>query len=151
MHKFRWMSHYARAEVGRLFCVQWRDTPCVEDLKELSAEISTASLRLKQQVVYLTLIHPDEGAPPEDVQEALFEFFSEMQQFCDSMHLVILGKGFRQTVVRSVVTTGMLLSGLPKFIVMHEDVPSALEDVAARVGSSPNVLDAKLRERGIQL
>jgi hypothetical protein len=112
--------------MGRLFCVRWRDTPTLEDVRYLEMQVGRAQQAAGRPLVYLAIIHPEEGPPSAEVRDALFHFFKVMQRYCESMHLVVLGTGFRHTVVRSIVTTGMLLTGLHGFIRVHSTTPEAV-------------------------
>jgi hypothetical protein len=100
------MAHRRLLE-GRVLVSAWK-TPELEDIREIAAEVAAASARLGQKLLYLSVIGPS-SIPRGDIRDELVGFYQAMLAHADSMHIVIEGTEFQQSIKRSVIANVLLV------------------------------------------
>jgi hypothetical protein len=100
------MSH-RRIFEGRVLVSAWK-TPELEDIREIAAEMAAASVRLAQKLLYLSVIGPT-SIPRGDIRDELVGFYQSMLAHAESMHIVIEGNEFQQSIKRSVIANVLLV------------------------------------------
>ena len=99
------MAH-KRLLVDRVLVVAWR-MPEHEDVRDISRELNAQKARLKRNLLYLSVIGRN-GIPQGTVRDEIISFYHTVLSNCDSMHIVIEGSEFEQSIKRSVIA-GVLL------------------------------------------
>ena len=99
------MAH-RRLLVDRVMCVAWR-TPDHDDLTTIIGDISANKARLGRPLLYYSVIG-HKGIPQGDVRDKLVGFYTSLLASCDSMHVVIEGSEFEQSIKRSVIASVLL-------------------------------------------
>jgi hypothetical protein len=124
----------------RILVVRWQE-PELSDLAAIDAAVrqrvqaQTAGAR----VIYIAVI-PVESAPPtEEVRTAMMQNMAEMARACESVHVVIEGKGLKYTALRSL-TAGMFLVAGARNMHMHETVDGALQKTTLTQAEIDDVL-----------
>ena len=135
--------YYDSVLLDRLFVVRWRETPTPATMSDLRHEVESTSNRLGKRLLYMAIIHAEEPPPEPALRSAIYDFFSALQKPCDELHLVVLGRGMKNSIIRSVITGGVMATGLRRFISVHDTVESAI-GVIAPVEGKPS--DRYLRE-----
>jgi hypothetical protein len=100
------MSHRRILE-GRVLVSAWK-TPELEDVREIAAEVAMASARLNTKVLYLSVIGPT-SIPRGDIRDELVGFYQALLAHAESMHIVIEGTEFQQSIKRSVIANVLLV------------------------------------------
>jgi hypothetical protein len=100
------MSHRRLLE-GRVLVSAWK-TPELSDVREIAAEVTAASERLGQKLLYLSVIGPT-SIPRGEIRDELVEFYQSMLANAESMHIVIEGTEFQQSIKRSVIANVLLV------------------------------------------
>jgi hypothetical protein len=99
------MAH-RRMLVDRVIVVAWR-TPEETDFREIMAEASTLRTRLGRPLLYDSVIGND-AIPTGAVRDMIPTFYASLLSRCDSMHIVLEGSEFEQSIKRSVIASVML-------------------------------------------
>jgi hypothetical protein len=92
---------------GRVVVSAWK-TPELSDVREVAAEVAAASVRLARKVLYLSVIGPS-SIPTGAIRDELVGFYQALLADADSMHIVIEGTEFHQTIKRSVIANVLLV------------------------------------------
>ena len=95
-----------RLLVDRVLCVAWR-SPEHEDLLTIASEIPQHREKLGRPLLYYSVIGRN-GIPTGEVREMLVDWYSLLLANCDSMHIVIEGSEFEQSIKRSVIANILL-------------------------------------------
>ncbi len=91
----------------RVLVSAWR-MPEHEDIKAIQMDLSTARSRLGRPLLYLSVIGPA-SIPKGDIRDELVGFYQALLANCDSMHIVIEGTEFQQSIKRSVIANVLLV------------------------------------------
>jgi hypothetical protein len=100
------MSHRRILE-GRVLVSAWK-TPEVADVREIGAEVAEASARLGQKLLYLSVIGPA-SIPRGEIRDELIGFYQALLTSSESIHIVIEGTEFQQSIKRSVIANVLLV------------------------------------------
>ena len=138
-----------RMLVGRVLVVAWR-SPEEADIRAISAEVAAEHARLGRPLLYQSVIGK-QGIPKGVVRDMIVGFYTTLLQHCDSMHIVIEGSEFEQSIKRSVIANVMLQidtrgrifieSTLPR---VHQASPLAVRPAlvrAAQVADEQHLFD----------
>jgi hypothetical protein len=93
--------------VDRVLVAAWK-TPELTDVHEIVAEVSAARARLGRPLLYLSVIGPS-SIPRGDIRDELVNFYQALLGRCDSIHIVIEGSEFQQSIKRSVIANVLLV------------------------------------------
>jgi hypothetical protein len=100
------MAHQ-RLLVDRVLVTAWR-TPEVADTQAITVELAGARTRLGRPLLYLSVIGPA-SIPRGEVRDELVDFYTKMLTYAESMHIVIEGSEFQQSIKRSVIANVLLV------------------------------------------
>jgi hypothetical protein len=92
--------------VDRVLVVAWR-MPEHEDVVAIAKELAEHKAALGRSLLYLSVIGRN-GIPQGGVRDEIVGFYHSVLASCDSMHIVIEGSEFEQSIKRSVIA-GVLL------------------------------------------
>ena len=125
------MAH-RRLLVDRVLVVAWR-MPEHDDVVTIARELAEYKARLGKPLLYLSIIGRN-GIPQGSVRDEIVGFYHAILSSCDSMHIVIEGSEFEQSIKRSVIAGVLLEVGGARGRVIVE---SSLQGV--QMASPPNV------------
>ncbi len=108
----------------RVLVVRWQE-PELSDLAAIDTSVLDQQKTLGSHVIYIAVIPVESTPPTEEVRTAMIRNMAEMARACESVHVVIEGKGLKHTALRSV-TAGMFLVAGARNMHMHETVGAAL-------------------------
>jgi hypothetical protein len=94
------MAH-RRLLVDRVLVVSWR-TPDESDIREISADLLARRAELGRPLLYYSVIG-HKAIPTGAVRDMILDFYGVLLTSCDSMHVVIEGTEFEQSIKRSVI------------------------------------------------
>ena len=100
------MAHRRILE-GRVLVSAWK-TPEIDDVRAIANEVAETSVRLGQKVLYLSVIGPT-SIPKGEIRDELVGFYQAMLGHAESMHIVIEGTEFQQSIKRSVIANVLLV------------------------------------------
>jgi hypothetical protein len=92
--------------VDRVLVVAWR-APEEDDIRSIGNELTTEHARIGRPLLYLSVIGK-RGIPQGTVRDMIVHFYATILAHCDSMHVVIEGSEFEQSIKRSVIASVML-------------------------------------------
>ncbi|MGO8994456.1 MAG: hypothetical protein ACLQVI_14150, partial [Polyangiaceae bacterium] len=72
------------------------------------AEVASTSARLGKKLLYLSVIGPS-SIPRGEIRDELVGFYQSMLANAESMHIVIEGSEFQQSIKRSVIANVLLV------------------------------------------
>ena len=114
-----------RMLVDRVLVVAWR-MPEHDDVVTISRELAEHKQRLGRNLLYLSVIGRH-GIPQGAVRDEIVGFYHSVLASCDSMHIVIEGSEFEQSIKRSVIA-GVLLEvgGARGRVIVENSLPGVL-------------------------
>jgi hypothetical protein len=93
--------------VDRVLVVAWR-APEHDDLIEVVDVLRRENASMGKKMLYLSVIGP-RALPQGTVRDELVGFYRDVLAYCDSMHVVIEGNEFEQSIKRSVIANVLLV------------------------------------------
>jgi hypothetical protein len=100
------MAH-RRVLVDRVLVAAWK-TPELDDVQQIVKELGETRARLGKPLLYLSVIGPS-SIPRGDIRDELVNFYAALLANCDSIHIVIEGTEFQQSIKRSVIANVLLV------------------------------------------
>jgi hypothetical protein len=124
---------YTHALIDRLLIVRWGPAE-ISDVDALLRD-SQESCRLLagRQIITIMIMPPEIPAPEGDVRNAMNRRASDLLECNESLHCVIEGDGFKNSIKRSVTTSVLLLSGKRGKMAVHKTLQEALEALRPRL------------------
>lgn len=104
-------KNYITTELEDVLLLRWLAVtrPDVEDVVEWIRDVTE---RQNRKVAYAAVVPVDSKPPEPDGRRALMEGHQSIADMCTTMRVVILGRGMRQAIIRSISAGIMLASGL---------------------------------------
>jgi hypothetical protein len=93
--------------VDRVLTVAWR-APEHDDLIDVIDVLNRESESMGRRLLYLSVIGP-RALPQGTVRDELVGFYRDVLKYCDSMHVVIEGNEFEQSIKRSAIANVLLI------------------------------------------
>jgi len=100
------MAH-RRLLVDRVLVAAWK-TPEAEDARAIVEEVTAARARLGRPLLYLSVI-AQHAIPRGKVRDRVIDFYQSMLAQAESMHVVIEGSEFQESIKRSVIANVLLV------------------------------------------
>ena len=100
------MAHKRRSWIASS-CAAWK-TPELDDVKQITAELEAARAERGGPLLYLSVIGPS-SIRRGDIRDELVNFYHALLANCDSVHIVIEGTEFQQSIKRSVIANVLLV------------------------------------------
>jgi hypothetical protein len=120
---------YKSVLVGRVFALRWLTPPAVGDLKQLGREMTQCEKRAGTRLINLSII-PAEISPPDSAVRSEMEAFNRIwAELCSAIHVVVGGSGFKNALMRSIVSTFALLGRERGLVQVHRSIHEALEEI----------------------
>lgn len=124
--------------IAPVYFVRWI-VPTVDDVDKIIAE-AKGLRREHEGLYYVAIIGKDVDAPGDDVRTAMRRSIDALLESCETIHLVIEGKGFRRAAMRSIGTSIFLLSRYRGRTFAHDSVDDALRRIGKDAVPDPRVL-----------
>ena len=117
---------YNSVLVEEMYIVRWLE-PNVDDIREIVKKVNELGRKTDNRLIYVA-IAPDSSTPPDnETRDAMVKSMDDMIQVCSSLHLVVEGTGFRNSIKRSVLTGILLASGKSKNFYVHANFDEVFE------------------------
>src|SRR6185295_11393604 len=98
---------YVVTFIRPVFFVRW-NAPKGPDVARVASEFFRAHDRFGKRIVYVAIV-PDDCEPPDnDVRQAMTRGRDEVLPYCEGMHIVMEGQGFRNAILRNALATMQL-------------------------------------------
>jgi hypothetical protein len=133
--------------IAPVYFVRWLE-PAVSDVERIVGEAMALQRAGHAPLHYVAIIGKAVDPPGDDVRASMRHSIDRLLDCCDSIHLVIEGKGFRRAAMRSIGTSIFLLSRYRGRTFAHDSVEDALRRIAKDTSVDPAKIlrDAAQRE-----
>jgi len=116
------------ASVGCVYFVRWIHRPEVDDMRRIVRELRERHQALGRPLTYIA-VAPDSSEPPDSAARShMPTLMNEALLYCESMHLVFEGVGFKHSVMRSVMAAVFLAGGKRDRVRVHARVEDVLRE-----------------------
>lgn len=122
------------AHIAPVYFVRWLE-PAVSDVEKIVEEAMSLQRGGHTPLHYVAIIGKNVDPPGDDVRASMRQSIDRLLECCESIHLVIEGKGFRRAAMRSIGTSIFLLSRYRGRTFAHDCVEDALERIAKGDGN----------------
>ncbi len=120
---------YKSVATGRVFILKWLTTPQSGDLGALGQDLTEHHRRARERLINLSII-PAEISPPNSAVRAEMETFNRIwSETCSSVHVVVGGSGFKNAVIRSIVSAFALLGRERGLVRVHRSLDDAIAEI----------------------
>lgn len=136
----------ASGVVSDIFFVRWIE-PELDDVARIVDDVRAEAAERGRKLHYVAVIPTDVPVPDDAVRKALSSTVDEVLECCETMHMVIEGKGLRRALVRSVSTSIILLSRHRGRTFAHEDVRDAVLEVVGGDAARAEAIVAEAQSR----
>jgi hypothetical protein len=96
--------------VDRVYFVRWSE-PTKEDVAQLMRELPAHRKAVGRPLLFIAVLPEDATVPGPLVRRALDDGFAKAFEYCEHFYFVVEGIGFKHTILRSVLTANILVSG----------------------------------------
>jgi hypothetical protein len=93
--------------LDRVLVSAWK-VPELADTRALAEQATREHQRIGRPLLYLSVIGPA-SIPSGEIRDELVGFYQAMLAHCESMHIVIEGTEFQQSIKRSVIANVLLV------------------------------------------
>src|SRR5580704_16529860 len=100
------MAHRHRL-VDRVLVAAWKVTDA-DDIRAIIERVAEAREQQGRGVLYLSVIGPA-SIPRGEIRDQMVQCYQAMLAHCESMHIVIEGMEFQQSIKRSVIANVLLV------------------------------------------
>jgi hypothetical protein len=136
---------YRSTFAGNLHVIRWL-TATAPDALRVVDEVASHKRRNKGPLHGLAIVG-EEVPPPDDVaRKAMGESMTSLLDHMETLHVVIEGRGFKNTIMRSAMTGMVLLGGKRGRVHIHGSVSEAIYALAEVTDQSVDSLNRQLRE-----
>src|SRR5262249_15414547 len=104
-----WPMSCTTGFVDSIFVVRWQ-VPELWDLGLIQSGVIDAHKKNGEPVLYLAIIPADCPAPSPEVRSEMTRSMDVLLEHCSRMYFVIEGTGFKHSMLRSVLSTILLVS-----------------------------------------
>jgi hypothetical protein len=108
-----------------VFFVRWL-APKVTDLPPVVKALSEARDALGTPVVYVAIVPADCEPPDDQLRRAFTIRMDEVLGHCVSMHFVMEGQGFKNSILRNALATVLMVRGQRNKVFVHRTLEEAL-------------------------
>ena len=142
-------ADYLYAADRGVIMVRWR-RPNPRAVDQLTDQILGQCERAGEPVMVIVIIDHTTPTPDAATRAAFDRGLERFGDRIQGQHVVLLGEGLQMTVIRSVVTTMMLVAGLRgRKIIVDKDIVATTKLVAQRPGRSARGFITWLRTAAI--
>lgn len=130
---------YKSAKIGRVFLLRWRD-PRSTDIENVLRELRELKAALGAPPVYIGVVPEDSPAPSPEARKAMMDNMRAISDLCETVHVVMLGRGLRFTAQRSAAAAMFLIAGTRK-IYTDDTLEAALKHTSLTPAERTILLD----------
>lgn len=124
---------YKSTWVDRVYLLRWTGQPQIGDVDAVLAEVHAKHRSLGQPVIGVTIIPVDIPPPEGESRKIMGGKLDPLIACCETLHFVIEGSGFKNSVIRSAVTSVLMLTDKRGKITVHKTYEEALHAITPRL------------------
>jgi hypothetical protein len=136
--------------LDRVHIVRWQ-RPELADTMPMVRELRQAALKLGKKVIGVSIVPDGVDPPSEDTKTAMAKRMNDVLEVADSVHFVMEGTGFRQSIMRSALSGMLLVGGKRGRVFVHKNIDQALKLIAPQIEMTPEMIKKLAREKGMIL
>lgn len=137
---------YRSAFLGPLHVVRWT-IATAPDARRVVEEVAERRAQHKKGLMHgLAIVGEDVPNPDDQARRAMGESMSQLLEHLETVHVVIEGQGFKNTIMRSAMTGMILIGGKRGRVHIHGSVSSALVALAPVLGTTAEALSRSLSD-----
>ncbi len=142
---------YQSASLERVYILRWGRSVLASDIEPIVAEM----VKLCKQhgpIVGIALMPPDLSPPDGEMRKLIGQNMRAALDASESLHYVIEGTGFKSSIMRSVVTNVLMLTGQRGRISVHgtlDEVVAHIEGRLVELGLTKNQIVQLVKARGM--
>lgn len=114
--------------INEVYFVRWIE-PAQDDVQRVVEEARDSKGKAGVPIRYLAIIGADLKPPSDEVRKGMRQTIDSLLEHCESVHLVIEGRGLRRAMARSIGTSVFLLSKNRGRTFAHDSVGDALRRI----------------------
>lgn len=135
----------------RLHLVRW-DNPTSHDVERVFAEVKALHGQRRCPLILIAIVPPDTSPPDGDTRKVMTQQLTPMLEWSESLHFIMEGTGFKNSILRSATTNVVMLAGKKGKITIYkttEEAFAALEPRLRELKISPAALRQASLNKGI--
>jgi hypothetical protein len=112
-------------------------------------EVSAFRRRSKQPLHGMAIVGENVPTPDDAARNAMGESMKSLLEHLETIHVVIEGRGFKNTIMRSAMTGMILLGGKRGKVHVHGTVSEAVYAISEITDQSVESLNRQLRDANL--
>ena len=138
---------YTSEVIDSVYVVRW-ENPTATDVPLVEREVANAARRATGKLHGLSIVPAATRAPDDETRSAMGRSMSTLLEHLETMHVVIEGTGFTQSILRNVMAGIILVGGKRGRVFVVRDVLEALPELDRQTGTSSLRLSSLLTSHG---
>ncbi len=135
-------ENFKAAAIGGVVFVRWFGDSTADEFLAITAFIRRSASASKRKVDLVGIVSPLNELPSAALREAMARFVVATRESIGATHIVFLGRhGFWQTIVRSIITSLMMVVRKHGDVGVHASVEAAVAPL--RISHGYDVADVK--------
>jgi len=139
---------YRSVLAGNLYVVRWLEAT-VPDVRRIELEVGNYRRLAKQPLHGLAIVGEAVPTPDDAARSAMGQSMKTLLDHLETMHVVIEGRGFKNTIMRSAMTGMVLLGGKRGRVHIHGTVSEAVYAISEITNQSVEGLNRQLRDANL--
>ena len=139
---------FRSAFTENLHVVRW-EVPTASDARRMVDEVAAFRRRAKQPLHSLAIVGEAVPTPDDAARSAMGQSMKTLLDHLETMHVVIEGRGFKNTIMRSAMTGMVLLGGKRGRVHIHGTVSEAVYAISEITNQSVEGLNRQLRDANL--
>lgn len=136
-----------KGNIDEFFFVRWIE-PEVADAEAVIEDVRRLKGERNEDIHYIAIIGEKVAPPGDDVRSSMRKNIDDLLSCCESVHLVIEGRGFRRAMARSIGTSIFLLSKNRGRTFAHDSASAALERIGVDATRTEDIV-RRAREQSL--
>lgn len=133
---------------GNLYVVRWLEAT-LPDVRRMELEVASHRRVGKQPLHGLAIVGEDVPTPDDAARNAMGQSMKTLLDHLETMHVVIEGRGFKNTIMRSAMTGMVLLGGKRGRVHVHGTVSEAVYAISEITNLPVEMLNRQLRDANL--
>jgi hypothetical protein len=133
---------------GNLYVVRWLEATA-PDVRRVEQEAAGFRRGTKQPLHGLAIVGENVPPPDEVTRKTMGESMKTLLDHLETLHVVIEGGGFKNTILRSAMTGVMLLGGKRGRVFVHGTVSEAIYAISEITNQSVDNLNRQLSQANL--
>lgn len=139
---------FRSAFTENLHVVRW-EVATAADARRVVDEVAAFRRRAKQPLHGMAIVGENVPTPDDAARSAMGESMKSLLEHLETIHVVIEGRGFKNTIMRSAMTSMVLLGGKRGKVHVHGTVSEAVYAISEITDQSVENLNRQLRDANL--